>query len=665
MIDQSLCYGCMNKLNEEKKCTNCSFDPEKYEIAPHHLLPGYVLRDRYVVGSVLGEGGFGITYVGFDDVLEVKVAVKEFYMTGVVNRNNTVSAKISYEMSNQKDLFERNKEKFYKEAKVLAKFSKTGGIVDVRDFFYENDTAYIIMEFLEGETLKDRLKREKKLSVDETLQIVAPLLDSLKAIHAQNIIHRDISPDNIMFTEDNKVKLIDFGAAREYAKDDLKSLSVILKPGYAPMEQYRSKGVQGPWTDIYALCATMYRCIAGKRPDDALERMCNDTLKPLMEEEPGCPRRLSEIIMKGLEIKQENRYQNAEEMYADIKPIIEARYRRKLYDTNLAKQNAPANQASKPQEKPEQKPVEKPQEKPAEKPVVKPYENTPEKPAEKTAEPPVSKPSLASVKPARAPKLEEGVTIDKTAVIFMANKNGGNNQTGNNPAGSNPAKNNQPQVNGFNRGMNNGAQQGVYSVSNPMYPNTPGNYGMWNQPAGFAGPNGQPPYGYNQSMPSYGFKAVYNGQKGAQNRGPYPGQYPVQYPNQYPGQKPVFSGQYPVNTPPGYPAQTPGPQPGTPQNSKPKTTGSKPSETGPTKVNEYGFNWGDNQPEEKEKKKGFFKKSAERRQQKQQQKQQQKKKKQAPEVLPYQPMKIPEIPPEDSKNNKENEYGFNWGDSDR
>ena len=315
------CYGCMYPKDSEGICPHCGFDETKHMVYSHQLPMGTVLHDRYLVGKVMGEGGFGITYIGLDQTLELRVAIKEFYMTGFVNRNNSVSFSVSAEIGKNEELFQKNRAKFYSEAKTLAKFSRVDGIVNIRDFFNENDTAYIIMDYLEGKTLKNVLKEKKKLSVEETLSITKPIFSALSAIHKTNIIHRDISPDNIIISTEGKIYLIDFGAARAYSEDEIKSLSVILKPGYAPEEQYRTKGVQGPWTDLYALSATMYRCISGKRPEDSLERLAMDSLPQLCDAEPSCSKELSDIIMKGLAVRAENRYQSAAEMADDIRNI--------------------------------------------------------------------------------------------------------------------------------------------------------------------------------------------------------------------------------------------------------------------------------------------------------------------------------------------------------
>ena len=312
-----LCCGCMEHVGEGQPCS-CGFDGSVYRTAPHHLIPGTLIRNRYVLGKVLGEGGFGITYVGRDAVLDLKVAVKEFYMTGYVNRNNTFSPMVEVSVGRHAEQFLKNKEKFLKEARVLAKFANEKGIVGIRDFFEDNNTAYIVMDFLTGETLKSHLKEVGKLSWQETIKLMTPVINSLAQVHKQNIIHRDISPDNIMLTDKGEVSLLDFGAAREVSDTDIKSLSVILKPGFAPEEQYRSKGQQGPWTDIYALCATIYSCITGVLPDDSMERMFEDNLKSPHELEPSCGLAISNVIMKGMAVRQKDRYQTIDELLSDL-----------------------------------------------------------------------------------------------------------------------------------------------------------------------------------------------------------------------------------------------------------------------------------------------------------------------------------------------------------
>lgn len=310
----SYCYHCMNKLNDNDKfCSYCGKN-NSAEIPAHHLLPGTTLNGKFTVGEALGEGGFGITYIGRDENLDMRVAIKEFFPSGFVNRTNTVTSQINEITSDErKDFFEKGKERFLNEARVLAKFSGEPGIVDVRDFFEENNTAYIIMEFLEGTDLKSYLKQNGTISPESVVNMLYPVMHSLKKVHAQGLIHRDISPDNIMVLN-NTVKLLDFGAARSVSAESNKSLSVMLKPGYAPEEQYRSKGNQGPWTDVYAICATMYKCITGITPDDSAQRVYSDEVKTPSALGINISPVIENAIMRGMAVHQQDRYQNMDEL---------------------------------------------------------------------------------------------------------------------------------------------------------------------------------------------------------------------------------------------------------------------------------------------------------------------------------------------------------------
>lgn len=323
MSELRVCPNCLAPLEEGSVCPRCGFDSATYTVLPHHLVPGSLVKQRYQVGRVLGEGGFGITYVGRDTVLNLKVAIKEFYMAGYVNRNHDASDTVFATLGTHRDTFNKNKEKFLSEARVLARFYEEPGIVGVRDFCEENGTAYIIMDFLDGGTLKDYLEHKGRLAPAEAVSLLMPVMRSLERVHADGIIHRDISPDNIMVLPDGRTKLLDFGAARAVSQTDIKSLSVILKPGYAPEEQYRSKGHQGPWTDVYALAATLYRCIVGQAPDDAMERMYRDLLPAPAATDAACPIAISNVIMKGLAVRQPDRYQDVGSFLGDLESALQ------------------------------------------------------------------------------------------------------------------------------------------------------------------------------------------------------------------------------------------------------------------------------------------------------------------------------------------------------
>ena len=291
-----------------------SHKDNKGYIADAHVLPaGTLLNEKYLVGAVLGEGGFGITYIGKNILFDVTIAIKEFYPTGMVTRNSTQANTVTGILDEKaQKLFSESKDIFWNEAKTLADFHSEPGIVSVLDFFTANNTAYIVTEFLDGETLEKYLERVEKLSFDNTLCLLMPVMESLIKIHKKNLIHRDISPDNIMLVGES-VKLIDFGATRQFA--DNTSLSVILKEGYAPAEQYSSKGNQGTWTDVYALCAVIYRCITGVVPMSSPERISlGEEIVPPSELGINISPAIENVLMKGLSLRFKDRIQTVEEL---------------------------------------------------------------------------------------------------------------------------------------------------------------------------------------------------------------------------------------------------------------------------------------------------------------------------------------------------------------
>ena len=284
----------------------------------HCLRKGTRLIGHYTIEGVLGQGGFGITYLGIDELHEKKVAIKEFFPQGIVTRNIEYQDTVTVTFVGEKDNYEKGKERFLKEARTMAKFSKDEGIVKALDFFEINNTAYIVMEYLEGVTLKQYLRENQRIAPEDLIELLVPLIESLDEIHSQGMIHRDISPDNIMVLPDGRIKLMDFGAARDYTEFGEKSLSIVLKPGYAPPEQYQTHGIQGPWTDIYALCATMYKCITGENPPDAIERVMDDSLKKISEFGIVIPTQEEAAIIKGMSVSAKDRYQDIKDLCEDL-----------------------------------------------------------------------------------------------------------------------------------------------------------------------------------------------------------------------------------------------------------------------------------------------------------------------------------------------------------
>ena len=279
------------------------------------LRKGTRLIGRYTVEGVLGQGGFGITYLGMDELHKKKVAIKEFFPQGIVTRNIEYEDTVTVTLVGEKENYDKGKERFLKEAQTMAMFSKDKGIVKALDFFEINNTAYIVMEYLEGVTLKQYLRENKRIAAEDLVELLVPLIEALDEIHSQGLIHRDISPDNIMVLPDGRIKLMDFGAARDYTEFGEKSLSIVLKPGYAPPEQYQTHGVQGPWTDIYALCATMYKCITGENPPDAIDRLVDDHLKKISAFGFTVSPQIEEAIIKGMSVAAKDVGDFCEDLY--------------------------------------------------------------------------------------------------------------------------------------------------------------------------------------------------------------------------------------------------------------------------------------------------------------------------------------------------------------
>ena len=240
---ENICINCMKEKNSHgTKCEYCGFDLTTAVIPAHHLKPFSILAGKYLVGRAIGEGGFGITYIGMDLNLEMRVAIKEYYPNGSAVRDiNGEGATVQSQSRESRALYESGREKFINEAKTLAKCVDFPEIVTVKDFFKENNTAYIVMEYIDGKTLRTYLNEKGgRISVNETINMMKPLICSLGKVHKMNLIHRDISPDNIMICKDGSIKILDFGGARDFVANGDKSLSVMMKPGYTPEEQYRT-----------------------------------------------------------------------------------------------------------------------------------------------------------------------------------------------------------------------------------------------------------------------------------------------------------------------------------------------------------------------------------------------------------------------------------------
>ena len=323
-MEVNRCLNCMEEITDAV-CPRCGFNHyQVYEQSPMALKANTVLYGRYLVGRMLGQGGFGMTYIGFDLLLNIKVAIKEYFPMGSVSRDNTISNLIQWNLSkDQEEQWKEGCESFLKEARKMAKLDSISGIVRVRDTFYENQTAYIIMDFIEGITLKKYLQSNGTMDYVSCINMLSPMMSSLSKVHGQGLIHRDISPDNMMVMGNGSLMLLDLGAAKDVSTGREGMSQLVTKRGFSPAEQYMESGSVGPWTDVYAFCATIYYCMYGKLIPEAMERLMEDTLTfPPLPNGTELPKDIKETLSDGMAVHTENRIQSMDELIARLAPYI-------------------------------------------------------------------------------------------------------------------------------------------------------------------------------------------------------------------------------------------------------------------------------------------------------------------------------------------------------
>lgn len=319
MEDRKLCMRCMAcKADEQEACPVCGFIERDFVPEKHHLPPRTILKGQYLVGCALGEGGFGITYIGWDLFLHMPVAIKEYFPSGVVIRDQG-QCTVSVFAGKDEQSFLKGRESFFREAQKVARFDNNPGVVSVKNCFIENGTAYIIMEYISGINLGVYAsKRGGKLGFEETLRLLETPIRTLNALHGASTYHRDISPENLMLSKTGTVKLIDFGSAME-SDSEKKTRVLMVRSGYSPVEMYSTNGKDGSYSDVYSMAATIYKLITGVTPPAATERLDADPLvRPTMLGVKDITTTQENALMRGLTVQQKDRYQTMAEFFYDL-----------------------------------------------------------------------------------------------------------------------------------------------------------------------------------------------------------------------------------------------------------------------------------------------------------------------------------------------------------
>jgi len=307
------CPGCMEP-SQENPCSRCGFDSRRPSGMEYALPLNTILAGKYVVGRVLGQGGFGITYIGWDLALERKVAIKEYYPSGQVSRTQGTRSLTWYTTEQASVARKSGMEMFLKEARKMVKVDNIPGVVRVLELFQENGTAYIVMEFVEGETLKARLQKTGPLSWSQAKTIFEPVVHAMSKVHRAGLVHRDLSPDNLMLTADGSVKVLDLGAAKDLNVNSGASSMQVAKSGFSPLEQYIQRGNSGPWTDVYAIAATIYYTLTGKLPPNAVDRLDHDTLSWSEPSLTALPPAALAALEHAMEVQISDRIQTMDEL---------------------------------------------------------------------------------------------------------------------------------------------------------------------------------------------------------------------------------------------------------------------------------------------------------------------------------------------------------------
>lgn len=324
------CFGCMEETTSSP-CQYCGYTPRKEESQSYALQPGTILHGKYLIGKVLGQGGFGITYIGWDLALSRKVAIKEYFPSAHVSRDSDVSTVLQwYSTKPSQEAYAMGKEIFLKEARKMNRVESIPQVVHIQEIFDDNDTAYIVMNYIPGETLAKKIKKTGPMSWKNVQELLLPVADVLKRVHNAGLIHRDLSPDNLMIQPDGSVKILDLGASKDLNLNSGASSMQVAKGGFSPMEQYIRKGNSGPWTDVYSMAATMYFALTGVVPPSAVDRMDKDTLRWDLPQLNKVPAAVIHVLQKAMAMQAKDRIQTMDAFADAIRKAAQTRNTKKF-----------------------------------------------------------------------------------------------------------------------------------------------------------------------------------------------------------------------------------------------------------------------------------------------------------------------------------------------
>ena len=304
------CFGCMEETTSNP-CPHCGYLHQEQNLQGYVLQPGTILHGKYLIGKVLGQGGFGITYIGWDLALSRKVAIKEYFPAACVSRDTNLTTNLQwYHTEQAQEAMNAGQEMFLKEARKMNTVASIPQVVHVQDIFQDNCTSYIVMNYIYGETLAKRISRTGPLPWQTAMALLLPIADAMQTVHDAGLIHRDLSPDNLMLKTDGSIIILDLGAAKDLNLSSGASSMQVAKGGFSPMEQYVMRGNSGPWTDVYSLAATMYFALTGVVPPSAVERMDQDNLRWNLPQLRDVPPHVIALLQQAMAVQIKDRIQS-------------------------------------------------------------------------------------------------------------------------------------------------------------------------------------------------------------------------------------------------------------------------------------------------------------------------------------------------------------------